>query len=280
MTLNNYTQEEYDDLLEVACKYMILGKEVAPTTGTPHLQGYFQFKTNMSPAAVKKLNGRATWLLALGDSQANYKYCSKEGQYIERGERNKSRSEQAQTQKEKWRDVIRSAEAGTAKEEYPSEWVRYHRILNSLFTPRLEPIPVYTGLWCYGPPGTGKSRFARAQYEGAYDKLPNKWWDNYQSESAVLIDDLGMDHVHMGSFLKRYADHYPFRVEFKGGSTMIRPQTIIVTSNYKIEEIWSHDLSMVEALNRRFKKRFFPKPIGSRGTPTTEDAEPPEAEAL
>lgn len=31
---------------------------------------------------------------------------------------------------------------------------------------------------------------------------------------------------------------YPFRVEVKHGSMMIRPMRIVVTSNYSIEELW------------------------------------------
>ena len=57
----------------------------------------------------------------------------------------------------------------------------------------------------------------------------------------------------MGSFLKRYADHYPFRAEHKGGSRLIRPKNIIVTSNYEMTEIWPADPALVAALTRRYK---------------------------
>ncbi len=43
-TLNNYTEEDVKILMEekVFFSYLLFGKEIAPTTGTPHLQGYFE----------------------------------------------------------------------------------------------------------------------------------------------------------------------------------------------------------------------------------------------
>jgi len=45
-TLNNYTEEEVKFIQEsvnnpkLGIQFIIFGKEIAPTTGTPHLQGY------------------------------------------------------------------------------------------------------------------------------------------------------------------------------------------------------------------------------------------------
>jgi len=40
-TLNNYSQNEYLALLNNEyIRYVVIGKEICPSTGTPHLQGY------------------------------------------------------------------------------------------------------------------------------------------------------------------------------------------------------------------------------------------------
>lgn len=45
-TLNNYTLKEYEALQNQECRYLLMGKEIAPTTGTPHIQGYIQLNKN------------------------------------------------------------------------------------------------------------------------------------------------------------------------------------------------------------------------------------------
>lgn len=89
--------------------------------------------------------------------------------------------------------------------------------------------------WIVGKPGVGKSHYARAKNPEHYDKPLNKWWDDYKGQPAVILDDFSREHSVLGSHLKRWADKYPFTAEVKGGATRLRPQRIIVTSNYTIE---------------------------------------------
>lgn len=250
LTLNNSTDDQYEFLLNFDCKYIIIGKEVGES-GTPHLQCFIHFHNNKRLSGVTKLSP-GHWELARGDTASNIAYCSKDGSYETRGTPAMSRAAQKNSQKEHWADVIKSAKSGTVEQDYPGEFIRYNTSLLRMYAPVLPDLDSYSGAWYVGPPGCGKSRRARVDYPGAYDKLPNKWWDNYNGEENVLIDDLGMDHALVGSFLKRYCDHYPFRAEFKGGSKMIRPKAIVVTSNYTIEEIWPMDFQLQAALNRRF----------------------------
>lgn len=83
-TLNNYTESDPETIktyLDAKADKFVFGKEICPTTGTPHLQGYMEFKNSKkwstivsSCAPFKRANSRK----AKGDLKANYDYTTKE----------------------------------------------------------------------------------------------------------------------------------------------------------------------------------------------------------
>lgn len=83
-TVNNYTEEEYKELLEGDYNYIIIGKEVGDS-GTPHLQGYLQLKKKKRLTAMKKIHQTAHWEIARGTAEENKVYCSKDNKFEERG---------------------------------------------------------------------------------------------------------------------------------------------------------------------------------------------------
>ncbi len=85
-----------------------------------------------------------------------------------------------------------------------------------------------------------------------YPKFPTKWWDGYNGQATVLIDDLGPEHSWISYYLKIWADHYPFNAESKNTSNIIRPKRIIVTSNYHPSQIWKDDPILLDAIMARF----------------------------
>lgn len=89
--LNNWTEEEVvsvDALVagEVSgVKFLMYSKETAPTTGTPHLQGYLQMVKKCRLPALKALMPRANFILAKGSLASQYEYIGKAGPINEFG---------------------------------------------------------------------------------------------------------------------------------------------------------------------------------------------------
>lgn len=87
-----------------------------------------------------------------------------------------------------------------------------------------------------------------------------------------MIDDLDAKEAPwIGKFLKLWADHYPFPAEIKGSHLgLIRPDQIIVTSNWPIDEMFTEP-NVLKPLKRRFKviHKMAPPPIvfGKRPNP-------------
>ena len=93
-TLNNYTTSDISRLSEVinlsrpVVQYIIFGEEIAPTTGTPHLQGFIYFKNAQEHPTARKVISMSAHVESInGTIDHNTRYCSKDGKYYEFGER-------------------------------------------------------------------------------------------------------------------------------------------------------------------------------------------------
>lgn len=268
-TKNNYANSPYPTLLGLGAKYLVYGREVAPTTGTPHLQGYVAFANAKTISAVRKLLPGCHITKAAGDSAQNRTYCIKDGDFEEFGgmlfikllilDRPATQAEKGDSEKERWDGILAAAKTGRIDEIDSEVLIRHYNTLKRIkrdymeAPADLEPV-AGANVWIHGPPGTGKSRSVRQQIlrEDLYDKSINKWWMGYQGEDVVLIDDIGLNHVHLGDFIKRWADVYSFPAEDKCGGSQIRPKRIIITSNYKPSQIWL-DQVLCDAISRRFR---------------------------
>lgn len=88
-TVNNYDNADIQ-LLELlvpdVCDYVVYGYETAPTTGTPHLQGYCIFKDRkrLTSAAAALPNG-AHLEVKRGTASQAAEYCKKDGLFGEHG---------------------------------------------------------------------------------------------------------------------------------------------------------------------------------------------------
>lgn len=253
ITVNNPSDEEYDDLLSwvrsgVSCTpveitYAIVGKEVG-VEGTPHIQGYLYFKNAKTWSAVKKYPPlrRAHLEVAKGDPTSNQKYCSKEGNFVEEG----SLPEKG---KRSDLDVVAemisegSSMSDVAK-SHPVQFIKYSKGIMALKSlmhqPRKEKTVVH---WYYGPTGTGKSHRAREVATAAgswYYKDPTtKWWDGYDQQQVVIVEDYRRDFCTFASLL-RLLDEYELKVEYKGGYVDFNSKIIIFTTPKSPRDTWEN----------------------------------------
>lgn len=259
-TLNNYTDEEFNAIKEISCRYLIVGEELGEQ-GTPHLQGFIYHENKKSFKQVKQSIPRAHLEIQKGSSFSNQEYCSKEGKVFSKGElpllNPAARAAKGgEVEKDRWVVAKELAKSGRLDELDPEIYWRYYRTAKEIARdnmPKKDDAQDVTGIWIHGPAGVGKSKLAREMASGEfYPKLANKWWDGYQDQSFVVMDDVGKKHDVLGYHLKLWSDRYSFIGETKGGAIMCRPAHFIVTSQYTIEEIWAEEPETIEALNRRF----------------------------
>lgn len=117
--------------------------------------------------------------------------------------------------------------------------------------------------WIYGPTGTGKSHLARMLAKRLDMPITlksiNKWWDDYRPGSLVVIDEADPDRCkYLAGFFKQWFDKWTFKPEVKGDHALeIRPQWMLVTSNYSIEECFPQ-ASDYEPLRRRIREIYLP----------------------
>jgi len=251
-THNNYSDTAQEDTID--CSYIVYGKEVGES-GTPHLQGFVQFKTEKSEKQVRKLLPGCHVELAR-TIQAASDYCKKDGEWRQRGTPPVTPKEKGEAEQQRWKRYREAAEEGEF-EEIP-EKIRFN-------SPKLLKFHHETALnrrkipdtedrmeWYWGESGTGKSRKAREENPEAYLKNCNKWWCGYTDQDVVIIEDFDKRHDVLAHHLKLWGDRYPFQAETKGGSQKIRPTKIIVTSNYHPRDIWTEE-SDLHPILRRFK---------------------------
>jgi len=296
-TLNNYKPADEALLQQLDAKYLIYGREVAPGTGTEHLQGYIYFKDAKMGSAVSKLLPRGTHIekRMSKDIDKAIDYCTKDGSnqdYHEQGDRPCNQAEKGRRGVEAARWAIKKARSGdlaAVEEGQPDLFLKYGPRLEQLFVPPNKPLDSLEHEWWVGPTGSGKSRLLWELYPNHYSKRINKWWDGYKRQDVVAIEEWSPEAKLTTQALKQWADHYPFPGEIKGGGMQgLRPRKIIILSNYTIEQCFERAEDR-DPMLRRFKVINFPnekqtarfrshlQPISPEETDTSDGDQPVDA---
>lgn len=236
-TINNYTEREVGKLRDLGgggCSYLVFGYELSES-GTPHLQGYVEFGQRKRGSAVKRLLGERCHIeRRMGQSSQAADYCKKDGRFEEFG----TISVPVQGRRSDLSELGEMVRAGASEvdlfEASPAQFIIHRRglaALRGLFCPPRDrsSLQVFV-LW--GPPGVGKSRFVRKRRPLVWSvpSMDLKWFDGYEQQESVIIDDYDGRDVSCRDFL-RYVDIYAVQAPVKGGFIGWNPTEIWITSN-------------------------------------------------
>lgn len=246
-TLNNWNDEDHFNAMNLPAyktAYFVCGYEIAPTTGTPHLQGYVNFRTARSLADVTRLVPKAHFDVARGSCKQNQKYCGKSGIYVEDG---KPTQQGKRSDLDLFVDDCRSGMPWhELKDKHLTLFIRYEKGLISAFEacqkPRdrnVDPIIV----WIWGRAGSGKSRAVHDKFGQNVVTLSNpQYFDAYCHEKAVLFDDFGKEyHCKLTKkVLLSLTDRYPYTCNVKGSSKVWNPTYIFFTCDRSPEDFFKN----------------------------------------
>lgn len=229
-TLNNYCVEDLKFLETIDIEFIVYGKELCPTTKTPHLQGYVELKTKKRLSTLKAQWGKSYHFEPRkGSQEAAFTYCLKDGDYIIRG-----------TMKKQGRrsdlDKVRTIALDSGMREITARFnLQQIKVAQNFLTyneTERDWKPAVT--WIWGPSGSGKSKRAyedaRKIGDNIYTKSGmGKWWEGYDGHEIVILDDYRDTWWELTEMLT-LLDRYPKRIEVKGGSRQFLAKHIIITS--------------------------------------------------
>ncbi len=237
-TLNNYSETEVKTIKELKNIYIIFGYEVGKENQTPHLQGYCEMKKQLSLKGVKNLFGADKIHIEKrkGSQIQAIEYCKKEGNFIEVGTPNTMGK---RTDLSVIKDMIKSGKKLTdildTCDNLNYQNIKGAILLKSLYSIKRTTKPII--IWLYGSTGIGKSRYVYTKFQDIYSSCNSKWFDGYEQNNVILIDDYRRDYMKFHVLLK-FLDRYPFTRELKGSTIQINSKYIIFTSPKNPVDTW------------------------------------------
>lgn len=250
-TLNNPGVTTLEEIHNVTKATYTVGQLEEGEEKTPHLQFYQNFKERIALTAYKKADTRIHAEVVVINNGA-HTYCMKEKGRLD-GPWEYGLKPVQRNNKTDWDEVKLNCKRGRL-EEIPSDiYVKYYTTLKRIAKDNLQykDKTELRGIWITGPAGCGKTRAVKTFSLTAFPKNRTQWWDGYNNEEVVLMDDVDKYDVKLGGLLKDWADRYAKTLEVKGGVVTDNWKHFIVTSQYTIGEIWEDEQTR-EALHRRY----------------------------
>lgn len=237
LTCNNPSQADEEAMHKSSemAEYALTVDEVGKKRGTPHMHCWLHFKSQRTFRSIQKAHPRTDIRVGKGTDAQALEYLSKEnkprvyGEIHKQGKRNDI---------EDIREIVKETNSMRQVVEVATSYqaVKFAELyLKYAEAPRpYGPRNVY---WYWGDTGTGKSYTARHKAPNAYMTKSFKWWDGYDGEKEVILDEIRGDFCKFHEMLTLLGE-MPFRVECKGGSRQALYDTIYITSHERPERLW------------------------------------------
>ena len=281
-THNNYTEDDVSRIQSYDwIQFLAMGRELAPTTGTPHLQGFMWLLEPRTPQQLKrKLPG--TVVLVPGknkgvdyhvhdDGKTGFGYCFKEHQpgwvlqgippsnddFVKQAPKGQgARSDLLEVKKKIDEGVL--ADNLMGDDEHFGTFARHRKFFQEYqsFKRRRTEFSKPTVIVRVGATGCNKTRwvFEQEELDELYVTGPEnkEWFDGYCGQDAVLFEE------YRGQFpygmLLRLLDGYPgIRVQVKCGFVHWSPKRIYITSPQRPEE-WYPNLAAADKVDQLLRR--------------------------
>lgn len=251
--IRNFCFTAYDENIptvgQFGVSYVIVGKEVCPTTNRPHLQGYAECDSPVRFATLKNRYPTMHIENRRGTQEEAINYCKKDGDYTETGVK------KAQGKRKDLDEVVEAVAAGVPTAEiaaaHPVQFIKYHRGIEALCNNRIADRDVDDPpfiCWRWGSTGVGKTKLAYTVHRGlgeVYIKDNTKWWNGYCGQPCIILDDFDPKSWPFRDLL-RLLDRYPYSSETKGGYVRINSHYIYITTEHPPEMHWAgNDLAQI-----------------------------------
>lgn len=262
-TLNNPSDHIMKPNTWPDMKYVIWQVE-SGENGTPHWQGYIQFKTSHRLNWLKTRCSRtAHWEPRKGTHEQAVEYCSKSetrisGPFIFGDPPTPGKRTDLVELKQ---DLDEGLNLRQIASNHFAPYIKYARGIQSYRRLMSSPRNFKTTVTVlYGDTGVGKSKLMQTFAPLAYWKTTgDKWWDDYDFQDEVVIDEFYGWLPY--AYLLRLLDRYPMYVETKGGMVNFTAKHIYLAANNP-PDLWYNwsDKMRFDPLDRRIDNLLLVEP--------------------
>lgn len=249
-------------------RYGVGQLEIAPGTGTPHIQGYFEFTKQLGFSTIKsKLPGEPHIEERRGSASDCIRYCKKDdsrhpdlwqfefGKSVGQG----FRSDLDGTANKVAEEVMEGNSLDEIKMDHPGyfmekkEKIMAFRAMHRAVRVRRDKKFIIM----YGPTGSGKTATVDLKFPDHHDlMMPTKdgpmWWDGYSGEDTVVLDEFGKGKIPYNT-IKRLVDYKVHTYPVKHSSCLANPKNVIVTTTVHPKD-WYPGVQDKKEFQRRIRE--------------------------